>query len=126
MSESGRSHEFFEKIRCQIIDEKNIQEFREQAGLKILFLWGHQCPNCEIAKNVLADRSDELGKFSFFWADCNVYENMEVGKSFGIHGIPVFLFFQGPKLLGKVSPFPGWAPFQEVLLKIEQQNSGKN
>lgn len=121
--ETGRSHPFFAKVNCDSVNEQNYEEFAARDGLKILFLWGHQCPNCEIAKNVLVDRFQEISSFSFIWADCNVYENMEVGKRFGIHGIPVFMFFKGQKVLGKVTPFPGWAPFLEVLQKITTQNS---
>ncbi len=122
--ETGRTHPFFEKVKCEQISEQNFDQFLLRTGLKILFLWGHQCPNCEISKNVMADRFEELNKQGFYWGDCNVYENMEFGKRFGIHGIPVFMFFRDQKVLGKVSPFPGWAPFLEVLEKIQQKHSG--
>jgi hypothetical protein len=119
--ESARSHPFFERLRSETIDEKNIETFVGLAGLKILFLWGNNCPNCDIAKNVLMDHFVELNEFSFRWADCNVYENMEVGKRYGLHGIPVFLFLNDSKVLGKVSPFPGWIYFQEALKKVQSQ-----
>lgn len=121
--ETGRAHPFFEKVKCESITEKSFDQFLSRDGLKILFLWGHQCPNCEIAKNVMTDRFEELSKYDFYWADCNVYEYMEVGKRFGIHGIPVFMFFNGQKVLGKVSPFPGWVPFAEVLEKIQKKHN---
>jgi hypothetical protein len=30
-----------------------LDEFKNQAGLKVLFLWGYNCPNFEIAKSAL-------------------------------------------------------------------------
>lgn len=119
----GRSHPFFDRLRCDVIHEKNIDTFVSLHGLKILFLWGNNCPNCEIAKNVLVDHIAELSQLSYRWADCNVYENMEVGKRFGLHGIPVFLFFKDTQLLGKVSPFPGWIHFQEALRKVQAKHT---
>jgi hypothetical protein len=45
----------------------------------------------------------------------NTYLHSDLGIRFGLHGIPTFLFFQNEKPLGRITSFPGWEPFSEVL-----------
>ncbi|MEZ0390608.1 MAG: thioredoxin family protein [Pseudobdellovibrionaceae bacterium] len=85
--------------------------------LKIVFFWGRQCPNCEVAKLHLEDHYEEVLDPQIDWFHVNTYVHSDLGIRFGLHGIPTFLFFKGQKLLGRVTSFPGWEPFLEALLR---------
>jgi thiol-disulfide isomerase/thioredoxin len=83
-----------------------------------VFFWGHQCPNCEIAKATLHRHHDEVRALRLRWYHVNTYEDLPLGTRFGLHGIPTFLFFHSGKTLGRISPFPGIEPFVEALTKL--------
>lgn len=85
--------------------------------LKMIFFWGLQCPNCEIAKRYLEEHHQQALKGQVDWYHVNTYEHSDLGVRFGLHGIPTFLLFKNGKLLGRVTSFPGWEPFLEVLEK---------
>ena len=86
--------------------------------LKAIFFWGRQCPNCEIAKRHLEEHHVEVLKSDMDWYHVNTYEHSDLGIRFGLHGIPTFLFFRDERPLGRVTSFPGWEPFAEVLEKL--------
>jgi thioredoxin-like negative regulator of GroEL len=86
--------------------------------LKAIFFWGRQCPNCEIAKRYLEEHHEEVLKTQIDWYHVNTYEHSDLGIRFGLHGIPTFLFFRDEKSLGRITSFPGWDPFQEVLNRL--------
>jgi hypothetical protein len=83
-----------------------------------VFLWGHDCPNCEIAKRVLLDRLDEFRAFPIQWFHVNTYHHAELGTRFGLHGIPTFLFFRQGRLKGRATSFPGGDQFLAILKKL--------
>ncbi len=101
-------------VSTQNFDEKIIEDNR----LKIIFLWGINCPNCEISKSVLSEYFDQAQKWDLDWYHANVYEDFELANRFGLHGIPVFLIYLGTKRLGKISPFPGWDAFSDAIGKL--------
>jgi len=91
-------------------------------GLTILFLWGRDCPNCDIAKAAIL-----MARERFFWPDvrwlhCNVYDDADMATRFSLHGIPVFLFFRGSRSLGRVTSWPGADRF---VAAVEQQRSSR-
>jgi len=86
--------------------------------LKAIFFWGRQCPNCEIAKRYLEEHHEDVIKKEIDWYHVNTYEHSDLGIRFGLHGIPTFLFFRDEKSLGRITSFPGWDPFQEVLNRL--------
>lgn len=79
--------------------------------IRILFLWGDDCVNCDIAKSqMLADPA------AFQWPDVawlhdNVYEDRAMATRFALHGVPTFMVFHGARKLGRISPWPGCEPF---------------
>lgn len=85
--------------------------------LKIIFFWGLQCPNCEIAKRYLEENQTEALDPRTKWFHVNTYVHSDLGIRFGLYGIPTFLFWKNGKLLGRITSFPGWEPFYEALLK---------
>jgi len=119
------THPVFEKIEMQSFGSKELDSILEQEGLKILFLWGYNCPNCEVAKTSLEIESEQIKKLPFKWHHCNVYEDFDVSTRFGLHGIPVFLLYRGSKSLGRITSYPGFDPFYEVLEKVVRSAGDK-
>lgn len=118
MSQSFFETYKFEKISSTEFDEK-IQSVQSDE-LVCVFFWGHDCPNCEVAKKVLVDRKTDVDLLKMKWFQANIYEDFELATRFGLFGIPVFLFFRNQKKLGKISPFPGFDPFYEAVSKLLQ------
>lgn len=77
------------------------------APLDILFLWGHDCPNCDIAKRSILNAAARFQWPEVRWLHGNVYEEPELGTRFGLHGVPAFIVFAGARKLGRISPWPG-------------------
>jgi thiol-disulfide isomerase/thioredoxin len=115
------NHPFFKSVN---IEELNVENFEERMKaheneLVGVFFWGHDCPNCEIAKGRLAEESEAMNNSGLKWFHVNTYKNFDLGTKFGLFGIPTFLFFQRGKRLGRISPFPGVAPFFEAINKLK-------
>ncbi len=117
-------HPIFEKLKMIQLNESNFDSLLEahKQNLVGIFFWGHDCPNCEVAKKSLETYLDEIQRISIQWFHVNTYENFELGTRFGLHGIPTFLFFHQGKKLGKISPYPGIDPFLEALQKLAQNH----
>ncbi len=111
---------FFEHYQIEPIQTTDFdQKIASTSDLVCVFMWGHDCPNCEIAKNVLIDRKPEIEALGMKWFQANIYEDFALATRFGLFGIPVFLFFKNGKKLGKISPFPGFDPFFEAVSKLK-------
>ena len=89
--------------------------FAASPNLKVVFFWGRQCPNCEIAKRHLEENHAVALTADREWFHVNTYVHSDLGTRFGLHGIPTFLFYRDGKLLGRMTSFPGWDPFIEVV-----------
>lgn len=110
---------FIDDLSIESVTTANFDEkVLKQKNLTCVFFWGEDCPNCEIAKNVLSDRRNEVKPWGIQWFHANVYQDFELGNRFGLFGIPVFIFFKDGKKLGKISPFPGFSPFAEAIEKL--------
>ncbi|MES3038807.1 MAG: thioredoxin family protein, partial [Bdellovibrionota bacterium] len=110
-------HPFFKSMDIEQLSNDNFEKRLAESSEQLvgIFFWGHDCPNCEVAKNMLHQEVSELTSYGLKWFHVNVYENFELGTKFGLFGIPTFLFFHKGKKLGKITPFPGTAPFFEAL-----------
>lgn len=106
-----------EKITSSSFDSQIVEE-KNSDRIVCVFFWGHDCPNCEIAKKILIDRKAEVDKLNVVWYHANIYEDFDLATRFGLFGIPVFLFFKNGKKLGKISPFPGFEPFYEAVSQL--------
>ena len=87
----------------------------------ILFLWGIDCPNCEIAKAQLLAAAERLRWPDVIWLQDNVYEDPTMGTRFGLHGIPAFIVFRGTRKRGRISQWPGIAAFVAAIEKIRDE-----
>lgn len=94
--------------------------------LVAVFFWGHSCPNCEVAKNILSQEVETIVALGFTWFHVNVYEDFELSTRYGLHGIPTFLFFYKGKKLGKISPFPTFDAFYLALQKLQKNYLSNN
>lgn len=117
-------HPVFSELNMKVLNSENVDVIIEKEGLKIIFLWGINCPNCEVAKNILLDEKEAVLKFEFEWYQCNLYEDFAVGTKFGVYGIPVFFFYDGLKKIGRITSFPDVESFLEVLKKVQSGHLG--
>lgn len=85
-----------------------------------VFFWGHDCPNCEVAKRVLHQQLDDFRALPITWYHVNTYHHMELGTRFGLHGIPTFLFFRQGRLKARATSFPGSTQFLKILTQLIQ------
>lgn len=84
-------------------------------ALAVVFFWGVDCFNCEIAKKAMLAQSDAIRALGLKWFHCNVYEHPELGRRFGLHGVPTWLFFHRGKRLGRATGWHGLAQFQAAV-----------
>lgn len=85
---------------------------------RVVFFWGHDCPNCEIAKRVMEREAEVYREFPLRWFHVNTYHHFDLGTRFGLHGIPTFLFFRGGRLRARATSFPGHEEFVRILSKL--------
>ena len=104
------------------VDEASLDDaLREKdAPLSILFLWGRDCPNCDIAKRALlqAHAQEYFDWPQVRWLHDNVYDDAGMATRFGLHGIPAFFVFRGERKMGRISEWPG---VQAFVAAIENQ-----
>ena len=108
---------FFDRFPMQAVHSDGLDAVLAQPGaaLSVLFLWGRDCPNCDVAKAALqADPSRFLWP-GVRWLHTNVYEDPAMGVRFGLHGVPAFIVFRGSTRLGRISPWPGVRKFCEAI-----------
>lgn len=84
----------------------------------VVFFWGHNCPNCDVAKRMIHQEIETYKQFPLNWYHVNTYDHAELGTRFGLHGIPTFLFFKNSKILGRATSFPGHDEFLGVLQTV--------
>ena len=85
--------------------------------LSILFLWGRDCPNCDIAKRALLAQSGRFAWPAVRWLHDNVYDDAAMAQRFGLHGIPAFFVFRGTRKIGRITAWPGADAFVEAIDK---------
>lgn len=120
-----KQHPFFQNFPITQLSQNNFDEALTKSTDEIvaIFFWGHNCPNCEVAKNIMSQEIDAIKSVGFTWYHVNVYEETDLGTRFGLHGIPTFLFFHKQKKLGRISPFPSFSAFFEALQKLKKAHS---
>ena len=111
--------EFFQKFTMQRVCSTDLDAAlaEEAAALSILFLWGHDCPNCDMAKRAILNCAERLRWPEVRWLHGNAYEEPELATRFGLHGIPAFLVFRGARRLGRITPWPGADAFGTAIEK---------
>lgn len=85
------------------------------ATLDLLFLWGRDCPNCDIAKRELLANPTRLQWPQVRWLHDNVYEDAAMATRLGLHGIPTFFVFRRGRRLGRITSWPGIESFRSAV-----------
>jgi len=115
--------EFFENFPVTPITSLALEETLAAPSappLTILFLWGRDCPNCDVAKRAMLIDPARLVWPDVRWLHCNVYDDAEMGPRFSLHGIPVFMVFRGSKAMGRITSWPG---IENFIAAIERQRA---
>ncbi|VWD25661.1 thioredoxin family protein [Burkholderia lata] len=101
----------------QALDAGTFDAAIDGAGgaLAVVFFWGVDCFNCEIAKKAMLAQPDAIRALNLKWFHCNVYEHHELGRRFGLHGVPTWFFFHRGKRLGRATGWHGLAQFQAAV-----------
>ncbi len=110
--------EFFQRFPISAGDQRALTERLADpavCGLTILFLWGRDCPNCDIAKRAILRHPAALTWPDVRWLHCNVYDDPEMATRFSLYGIPVFLVFRGSRSLGRITSWPGVPDFAAAI-----------
>ena len=118
-------HPLFEQFPMPQLGPDNFDDSIKNHDSKIVavFFWGHNCPNCDVAKRMILQEIESYRAFDFSWYHVNTYEHSELGTRFGLHGIPTFLFFKDSRLLGRATSFPGHDEFLGVLKNLSAKYS---
>jgi len=112
MQADPQSASFFSALAMQPVTSLDLDaQLRDDGELRILFLWGHDCPNCDIAKAQMLQSPTQFSWPGVHWLHDNVYDDRAMATRFGLHGIPTFIVFRGAKKLGRISPWPGGEQF---------------
>jgi thiol-disulfide isomerase/thioredoxin len=87
------------------------------AALDVLFLWGRDCPNCDIAKRAMLARPSAMQWPGVRWLHSNVYDDEAMATRFGLHGIPTFFVFRQGRRVGRITSWPGIEAFGQAVQK---------
>jgi thiol-disulfide isomerase/thioredoxin len=85
--------------------------------IAILFLWGRDCPNCDIAKRQMLLTAERFSLPEVRWLHDNVYDDPTMATRFGLHGIPAFFLFHKGRKLGRITSWPGTDAFVDAVNK---------
>jgi hypothetical protein len=109
--------DFFERFAMQRVhsDELDTVLAGSDAALDVLFLWGRDCPNCDIAKRAILAQPQRMRWPDVRWLHDNVYEDAAMATRFGLHGIPTFFVFRRGKRLGRITSWPGIDAFRTAI-----------
>lgn len=109
------------------VDGDSIDDAIAGAGdsLVCVFFWGIDCFNCEMAKKAMLARPEPIRALGLTWLHANVYAHPELGRRFGLHGIPVFMFFHKGKKLGRATGWHGHAQFEAAVANARLKAEGK-
>jgi hypothetical protein len=83
--------------------------------LAVVFFWGLDCFNCEIAKKAMLAQPDAIHVLGLKWFHSNVYEHRELGRRFMLHGVPTWFFFYRGKRLGRATGWHGLGQFEAAV-----------
>jgi hypothetical protein len=86
--------------------------------LRCVFMWGNDCYNCNVFKNTALMLQDRIQALGLAWYQANVYQDEALGRRFGLHGVPAFVFYRGGKRLGRISGWPGLPQFSAAVQRL--------
>lgn len=84
-------------------------------ALAVVFFWGVDCFNCDVAKKAMLAQADAVRALNLAWFHSNVYDHRELGRRFTLHGVPTWYFFFRGKTLGRATGWHGLAQFSAAV-----------
>jgi hypothetical protein len=94
----------------------------EGDDLRCLFLWGHDCYNCNLFKQTALREREALLALGLSWFEADVYTDVALGRRFALHGVPAFYLFRSGKKLGRITGWPGLPAFSGAIKRLQGQN----
>jgi hypothetical protein len=88
------------------------------SDLRCVFFWGNDCYNCMLFKNTALMLQDQIKALGLTWFHANVYQDDALGRRFGLHGVPAFVFYRAGKRLGRISGWPGLPQFSGAVARL--------
>jgi hypothetical protein len=110
--------DFFARFPMRAIRSEVLDDALADPGappLTLLFLWGLNCPNCDVAKRAILVSPERFQWESVRWLHANVYDDPEMASRFGLHGVPAFFVFRGTRRIGRITGWPGVDPFTRAI-----------
>ncbi|SAK51435.1 thioredoxin protein [Caballeronia arationis] len=92
-----------------------------EGELAVVFFWGVDCFNCEIAKKAMLAKPDEIRALGLKWFHSNVYDHRELGRRFVLHGVPTWFFFYRGKRLGRATGWHGLGQFEAAVAAAREK-----
>lgn len=116
MSDTGET-DFFVRFPMQRVSSAALDGVLADASaaLDLLFLWGRDCPNCDIAKRAMLAQPERLRWPQVRWLHANVYDDEALATRFGLHGIPTFYVFRHGRRVGRITSWPGVDAFCQAV-----------
>lgn len=116
MSDTGET-DFFVRFPMQRVTSTALDGVLADASaaLDLLFLWGRDCPNCDIAKRAMLAQPERLRWPEVRWLHANVYDDEALATRFGLHGIPTFYVFRHGRRVGRITSWPGVDAFCQAV-----------
>jgi hypothetical protein len=110
---------FFEQFPMRRVHSETLDDVLRESTepLSILFLWGRDCPNCDVAKRAMLLSRERFRWPQVGWLHDNVYDDPQMATRFGLHGIPAFFVFHGERKLGRITAWPGADAFVAAIEK---------
>jgi thiol:disulfide interchange protein len=116
----------FAAFEMQEVSASSFDAALESAGdeLAVVFFWGEDCFNCEIAKKAMLAQPEAIRALGLEWFHSNVYEHRELGKRFVLHGVPTWFFFHRGRRLGRATGWHGLAQFEAAVAAAREKIRG--
>lgn len=113
----------FDQLAMRRVDGAGFDQAVQQAdnALVAVYFWGENCYNCEQFKRAAALQADALRNLKLHWLHADVYADPELGKRFGLHGVPTFIFFHHSKRLGRVTGWQGLPEFARAVAGLRER-----
>lgn len=104
----------FEAFSMDELTAATFDDGLREAGdaLAVVFFWGVDCFNCEIAKKTMLAQRDAIEALGLRWFHADVYADMALARRFALHGVPTFFFFHRGKKLGRATGWHGLPQFR--------------
>lgn len=104
----------FEAFSMHELTAATFDDGLREAGdaLAVVFFWGVDCFNCEVAKKTMLAQRDAIEALGLRWFHANVYADMALARRFALHGVPTFFFFHRGKKLGRATGWHGLPQFR--------------